>query len=528
MVRSHKDIFYAALLVLLSVIATGCIKNDLPYPKIRQMIYTLAAEGESSPATIDSTSYTATIRLEETTDIKAVKFTEYTYSEGATSTPDLLDGTYDLSQPITVTLELYQQYQWIIKAEQEIERYFTIEGQIGSSVIDAVGQRIIVRVPQTADLTKLQLTSVKLGPAGITTMSPDLRPGPINLSRPYEVAVTYHGRTEDWTIYAEKTAQIVSVSAADVWSEVLWVYGNGPAGVRNTFEWKKDGDETWTRVPESEVTQTDGAFSACIRHLEPLTRYQVRAVSGENVSNATTVTTETTEILPGGDFDNWWLKNNKIWCPWAEDGVRYWDTGNTGAATLGDSNVQPSDDVPSGQTGKSAKLETRFVGIGIIGKLAAGSIYTGDYVKTDGTNGILDFGRPWTLRPTKLKGYMKFHTEPINYASSDLSYLKGRPDSCHIYIALTDWTAPYQIRTNPKNRQLFDSKSPSVIGYGELIRGNDTNGWEEFEIVIDYRTTSRRPTYIQVTAAASKYGDYFTGGSGTVLYVDQFSLGYDL
>ena len=39
--------------------------------------------------------------------------------------------------------------------------------------------------------------------------------------------------------------------------------------------------------------------------------------------------------------------------------------------------------------------------------------------------------------------------------------------------------------------------------------------------------TSRVPTYIVVVASASKYGDYFTGGDGSVLFIDDFSLEYD-
>jgi hypothetical protein len=35
------------------------------------------------------------------------------------------------------------------------------------------------------------------------------------------------------------------------------------------------------------------------------------------------------------------------------------------------------------------------------------------------------------------------------------------------------------------------------------------------------------PTYLIVVCSASKYGDYFTGGAGSVLYVDDFSLEYD-
>ncbi|MDE6218664.1 MAG: PCMD domain-containing protein, partial [Muribaculaceae bacterium] len=166
-------------------------------------------------------------------------------------------------------------------------------------------------------------------------------------------------------------------------------------------------------------------------------------------------------------------------------------------------------------------------GRGSIGKLADGSIYTGRFAQVDGTNGILDFGRPWTLRPTRLRGYYKYKTAPINYTSAEFEHLRNTPDVCSIYIAMTDWTAPFQIRTNPRNRQLFDPESPAVIAYGSLERNSDTDGWQEFTIELKYKSTSRLPRYIQITCAASKYGDYFTGGTGACLLVDQFSLEYD-
>ena len=53
------------------------------------------------------------------------------------------------------------------------------------------------------------------------------------------------------------------------------------------------------------------------------------------------------------------------------------------------------------------------------------------------------------------------------------------------------------------------------------------DAYRPFEIKLDYRSTSRVPTYMQITCSASKYGDYFTGGSGSVLYVDEFSFDYD-
>ena len=36
------------------------------------------------------------------------------------------------------------------------------------------------------------------------------------------------------------------------------------------------------------------------------------------------------------------------------------------------------------------------------------------------------------------------------------------------------------------------------------------------------------PSYIQITCATSKYGDYFTGASGATLWVDQLSFGWDI
>lgn len=518
--------FYHLLIVgVFSMMFVMCIKNDLPYPRIQQNITALVAEGELKPAVIDSANLTATVYLDEQTDIRNVRFSTFEITDGAEASPVLSDGTYDLSSPVVVKVSKYQTYEWVVNAVQDIERYLSVRGQIGETVIDAVGHRIIVRLPETADLAKVELESIKLGPADITTMVPEMSPGIYDFSRPFKIMVTCFGRSEEWTVYAEHTELVVATSQVDAWSQVIWAYGDGPADVQNTFRYRRSDSTEWIDVPLDKVKQTQGAFSTCITGLQPLTSYVVQSVSGENLGNEVEVTTQSTEILPDGSFDQWWL-NGRVWCPWDEGGERFWDTGNTGAATLGQSNVQPSNDTPLG-SGQSAKLETRFVGIGAIGKLAAGSIYTGSFKKVDGTNGILDFGRVWSVRPVRLRGYMKYTTAPINYASSEFEVLKGRPDTCHIYIAVTDWTAPYEIRTNPKNRQLFDKNSPSIIAYGEYQQGYSDNGWHEFEIVLDYRSTSRVPRYLQITCAASKYGDYFTGGAGAVLYVDQFSLFYD-
>ena len=58
----------------------------------------------------------------------------------------------------------------------------------------------------------------------------------------------------------------------------------------------------------------------------------------------------------------------------------------------------------------------------------------------------------------------------------------GDSDQCIIYIALC--TKNYEIRTNPKSRQLFDPNDASVIAYGELVAkeavsGEEANGYKK-------------------------------------------------
>lgn len=518
--------FFLGITILL--ILSGCIKNDLPYPRIPQRILAIAAEGESKSAYIDSLAYEVNIYLEETADIQNVRFSEYKISEGGTSTPDLLSGTYNLTNPLFVTLSRFQDYDWEIIAHQDIERYFEVQGEIGQSIIDPVACRVIVNVAEGADLSKLTLLRVKLGPEGITSMNPELVPGPLDLSYPLRVEVSAWGRTEIWTIYAQFTETIVSTTELDAWSKVIWAYGSGPADVKNGFEYRKTSEQTWTPVPAEYVTQSQGSFSCYIPHLEPLTEYAVRTVSGDDKGNELTVTTQATADIPDGDFEQWSLGGDKqnMWQPWNSGGERFWDTGNRGSITLGVNLTTPTDHTPTG-SGQAARLETLYVNLFGIGKIGSGSIFTGEYLKTDGTNGVLGFGRRWNLRPTKLKGYYQYQGKTIDYSSSELSYMKGQPDTCHIYVALTDWTAPFEIRTKPSDRQLFDKNSPSVIAYGELIYTGWMDNYRPFEIKLDYRDTYRVPTYLQITCSASKWGDYFTGGNGSLLYVDQFSFDWD-
>ncbi len=116
---------------------------------------------------------------------------------------------------------------------------------------------------------------------------------------------------------------------------------------------------------------------------------------------------------------------------------------------------------------------------------------------------------------------------PSSHATTQWNHLKGQPDTCIVWVALSDGEQPYEIRTNPKKLQLFDKNDPSVIAYGNFELGETVTEYMPFEVNLDYNATNRVPNYIVIVGSASKYGDYFTGGNGSVLWLDDLELVYD-
>ncbi|MCC8070964.1 MAG: PCMD domain-containing protein [Bacteroidales bacterium] len=505
---------------------SACIKNDLPYPHIQANFTELNVEEQTRTAVLDTVNLVATVYLNEAADIQDVRVTSLKLTPGARLQDSIafVSGV-NLSDPITVTLSLYQDYEWTVKARQDIERYFTVKGQIGTSVIDVDNHTVSTTIGSGATLDAVTVESIKLGGEG-ATMIPSLEGRIVDFSAPVEVEVVEHGRTTVWTITIERTQQAVAITHIDAWTQVAWIYAEAEATRNNQLQYRLMGQTAWQSVPESWISRNGGSFTGRLIHLEPLSTYEVRALSDDVYSDIIEFTTGAALTLPNSTFTDWWL-DGKVWCPWAEDGEPYWGTGNKGATTLGNSNTVPIYD-PESLTGyEGAELESRFVGISILGKLAAGNLFAGRYVATDGTNGILDFGREFSERPTRLKARIKYSPVAITHTSTDFTDLKGRMDTCVVWCALGDWDVPYEIRTNPNNRRLFDENDEGVIAYGRAQFGYEIADYVDLDIPLDYKSTSRVPRYILVVASASKYGDYFTGGNGSVLCVKEFGLGYD-
>ena len=541
---------WRTLLLLAAASCASCIENDIPYPVVELEITVLEGEGFTlQPTDIDRATRTVTLHLEETTDIRKVKITHAAFNrEDAVSSVPLEGGTFDLRTPLDVTLSLYQSYDWKIQAEQTIPRSFTVEGQMGSTEWDLENCIARVHVPAgEVDLTNVKVTSLKLGPEGITSMNPS--PEELTSFESVRIVdVTYHEDIhERWYLYVIPTELKVAITAADAWSEVIWLYGSGKSGAKMGFRYRAAGEEEWQEVPDVKVDE--GTFTARLK-ARAETTYELQAYCGEDLSSIKTVTTEPTAQLPNSGVEEWCVLKEVIY-PYAADASPFWGTGNPGANIAGKTVLTDKcTDVRPGSEGTySALLESTFANIAGIGKFAAGNLYTGTYVKNAGTNGIITFGRLFHRRPTALRVWLKYTCGTVDRIKSlpaGAAIAEGSPDNGVIYIALGTWTpgeygvtqekdgprqygtddSPVCIDTRNENT-FFNPRGKDVVGYGELIMDYSVEKWSEVTIPIRYTSTNIVPTHILVVCSASRYGDYFSGSTKSKMWVDDFELLYD-
>ena len=531
-----RNIFRILGMGALIFVLGGCIKNDVPYPIVKLDIVSLEAEGLKSEPVINAVAHTVELELEETTDIRNVNITDVVLTEGAES-DILFPGTFDLRTPLYVTLSMYQDYEWTITAEQQITRFFRVEGQIGESEIDPVGHVATAYVPMDFDLSNVNVLLAKLGPKDITTYSPN----PLEITSFEDTArnimVTYHDDiTEEWTLRIIKKDVEVELTAVDAWAKRIWLYANGRADSALGFRYRKAGAEEW--IEAEDVTVDGGSFSACVADLETLTEYEVVAYSGENVTEVVTVTTEDTYLLPNAGFEEWSTTNNVVY-PFAAGTAPYWNTGNDGAAIAGTTLTEPTTDVRPGSEGTyAASLQSKKASIMGLGKFAAGNIFVGEFGGLQGTNGLVNFGRPSTARPVALHGWVKYNCGTIDEVgkvpSSRPNLAKGDSDEGQVVIAVGNWTAaeyggsadcPVVVNTQDEST-FFNPRGKDVIGSGELILTESTDGWMEFTLPLDYRSTDEIPTHIIIICTGSRFGDYFTGSTQSLMLVDDFTLIY--
>lgn len=532
--------FFLIILTIVSLPVVSCIRNDIPYPEIDAAITSLDADGAKS-VSISTDIHEVVLTLEETVDISKVNIREVSFNDEAVAASDPIVGTKDLSKPLTVTLSAYEnECSWAIKAEQPIERYFSLSGQIGGAVIDATNRRVVAQVPSGTDLTVMSVSSIKLGPEGQTTYSPaisSLR----NFEDPVELNVSYRDVNEVWTLFVEEVEAAVSISKPDVWTGVAWLRASGIEGRDNGFRIRKAGSSDWKEV--GGVTSEGGAFKAAAEGLEPLTEYECLAYSGEDVSETLRFTTEAEFQIPNAGFEVFSNAESEKYCsfydprsPIPDLQTKWWGSGNKGSTTVGAKfAITKPDDTEKVEGKYSLKMESQYVVI----KFAAGNVFSGEYAKTIGTSGgVIHMGRPFTLRPRKLTVWLKYKCGKIqqktlgSYPADDVVKV-GDNDRGIVWVALGTWdfhkyggteSSPVEVNTTDKST-FFDPDGKDVVAYGRFVTDHDME-WTKVEIPLEYVSTSRRPTHIIISCAASMLGDYFTGSPDSILWIDDLRLEY--
>ena len=114
--------------------------------------------------------------------------------------------------------------------------------------------------------------------------------------------------------------------------------------------------------------------------------------------------------------------------------------------------------------------------------LAAGNIFTGQFAGLVGTKGgKVNFGRPWTSRPTGVRLWVKYSgcdVDMIKDLPEGVDFKKGYKDRGNIKIALGTWDyktyggtkdSPVLVNTTDKSTFVDYRTDASTIADGELV-----------------------------------------------------------
>ena len=572
---------YWLLWMVVSLWVVSCdIKEDFPEPVILGEITDFQVEGQCSAdgqstytATIDKESRMVTLYVNDTVDLTRLRIIKIAVagsipSSGAVNSelPMImldeassgqcvdfpqhgfvdsigdLDIRMDFTHPIKFVVRTYQDYHWTVVVHRVVKREIQVENQVGEAIIDPNLCNAIIYVASGQSLKNLKVHKFSLGGEhGTVTPDPTLEEASnFYDARQFEVKTGW-GTTEKWTVVVcptDKEEEPESTLKVSAWSNFAIVDASVPVD-EDMFrksslrvEWKAvDGDwENDAHVVEYyELDAEDlDCVRASLKGLIPNTTYECRLCyedgGKEIIGRSVTFTTEEQLALYNGGFENWWV-DGKIDYP-NEYGFSYWDTSNPGSASFGGSNTTATTSVVhSGSS--AAKLESKYIVI----KFAAASLYTGSFGQLIGTSGAkLNWGVPFASRPTALKGYMQYAPKAINRVGKNLppdAPTEGELDQCTMYCALLS-EALVVDNTNMSTFPDWEN-DPRVIAYGSLSaeQNVDSKGkWTRVSIPLVYRDLVSKPTHVLVVFSASKYGDYFHGGEGSTLYVDDFSFDY--
>lgn len=328
----------------------------------------------------------------------------------------------------------------------------------------------------------------------------------------------------------------------------------------NTVEFAYTTDMVKWETVEG-INESPGAWKVELTGLSPATEYTCRLlISGEPVGDDMRFMTDSAPQIPNGSFEHASKVSGgdfyKFYDP--DCGVpgcttKFWGSGNgdeesKGSASMGYpiAEIDTGDKVDGNQ---SVKTMTKYAMV----KLAAGNLFTGYFAGMVSTSGgKVNFGRPWTSRPTALRIYCKYKTgkmDRIEGSPSGVNLNSSMYDRAQVKVALGTWNnkkyggtvdCPILVNTTDISTFVDFYTDESTIANGDVIIYNDgyeinrqakvttpTDVWIEYTIPIMYRNLNAYPTHIVISCASSQYGDYFSGSTESMLWIDAAELIYE-
>ena len=537
--RYIKNIFLC--LASLPVLSSCLFENDMSYPRVPAEITSFAVEGQVS-ASIDAANRLVSVVLGETVEKTNARVTDFQISPTATivgEVPEYLDFT----KPAEFVLNAWYDYRWTVTATQPIDRHIVVGNQVGEASIDESRKYAVVYVTENQSLENVLFEDVKLEPEGSLVVSSTgyVLDGeqekevteecdfPMTLScvNLRKFTVQYKGEEIVWTVKVLQQHIALQVTAVNPWCHHAEVKARFDGSGSPVLEYRKASASSWKTA--SDVTVSGLDISAQLSGLSENTSYEVRLVNGEDSSDALPFKTESPLQLPNMSFDDWYQADpNNTWYPEPRN-EKVWDTANKGLNMFSEQNPSTpvSDFVAVAGEGKHA---VRLKSMTLLGRFGAGNIITGNFQKAVVTPVIgaeLTWGTPFTGRPQALVGYYAYSPREIDMCSDRHKDKMGTMDKLQLLFMLTDWDEPFQVKTSTET-YVDQVNDPHIIAHGTIESDVDTHGeYVRFRCPLIYRDTWRKPTQAVVIACSSLYGDYFTGGIGTTLWVDEFEFEYD-
>lgn len=327
-----------------------------------------------------------------------------------------------------------------------------------------------------------------------------------------------HETIQKITININLSIMTVKVHNADVWAHYATLCGyikNAKESEKGSykFQYRSKDDNEWSDVSGNvNILENIGSYgeniTQVVTNLNDNSEYEYRILFNETAAEPLSFITEEAIPLTNGDFED---NDNG---PWNTSESSFWSSGNN--TFVNDLCVRKTDN----GNNSYAYLKSKKA----VGKFAAGNAFTGSF-KISGMNGKVTLGKPFNGRPNYLKGIYNYKPQNVNNGGDKIS--NGLIDQCAIYIILlTD-----KIVLNTADASTLDWKNKyadQIIALAELPTEENmtTEGFESFELKLEYLKKDVDPKYIGILATSSKYGDYFQGAEGSELSIDNFELVY--